>query len=251
MFRLPSVAHRSGVVAAVVFALVALPVPADAAPVGPTQLNAADVTLLNGVRLAGLWEMPAGQMAALKGSSERLRKVGQEIADQHVELDELTVQAANQIGATIPANPTAEQAGWLKEMENAEGGQFDQLFVDRLRAAHGKIFPVIGAVRSSTRNPAVRKLADEATVFVMTHMQLLETTGLVRYERLPPAALPPAQDTSGWGIAGANAGLAPPVNSVVLWALLGCMVALGALASIRLVRGRRPDDDPRARMLRG
>jgi predicted outer membrane protein len=251
LLRPPSLVRRAAIVAAVmVSALAASPVPADAAPAGPTQLNAADITLLNGVRLAGLWEMPAGQMAAQKGTSAQLRQVGQEIADQHVELDELTVRAANQIGATIPATPTAEQSGWLKEMENAEGIQFDQIFVDRLRAAHGKIFPVIGAVRASTRNPMVRKLADEATVFVMTHMQLLETTGLVRYERLPPAALPPAQDTSGWGVAQANADLAPPVNPVVLWALLGCMVALGALATIRLIRGRRLADDPRARLIR-
>lgn len=250
MLRPSSLARRTAVAVAVAGSiLIAAPVPADAAPVGPTQLNAADMTLLNGVRLAGLWEMPAGQMAAQKGTSTRLRQVGQEIAEQHVELDELTVRAANQIGATIPATPTAEQAGWLKEMENAEGIQFDQIFVDRLRAAHGKIFPVIGAVRASTRNPAVRKLADQANMFVMTHMQLLETTGLVRYERLPPAALPPAQDTSGWGIARANAGLAPPVNPAVLWALIGCMVALGTLATTRLIRGRRPDDN--LRMPRG
>jgi len=234
---------------AVLAVLALFPVAAQADP--GVQLNANDMALLNGVRQAGLWEMPAGQMAAQKGTTARLRKVGQEIADQHAKLDELTVQAANQIGATVPANPTAEQAGWLGEMQNAKGVQFDQIFVDRLRAAHGKIFPVIGAVRASTRNPLVRKLADQANMFVMTHMQLLETTGLVQYDELPPAALPPAQDTSALGIAKANAGLAPPVNPVVLWALLGCTIAFGALASIRLVRGRRPADDPRVRMLRG
>lgn len=196
MFR-SSFARRTvvTVVAHAAVLAVLLPTPAQAAPVGPAQLNAADVTLLNGVRLAGSWEMPAGQMAAEKGSSARVRQVGQEIANQHVELHELAVQAANQIGAV---SPTAERAGWLDEMKNATGRQFDQIFVDRLRAAHGKIFPVIGAVRASTRNPAVRKLADEANTFVMNHLQLLESTGLVRYERLPPAALPPEQDVSAW-----------------------------------------------------
>jgi predicted outer membrane protein len=251
MLHCSSLVRRAGmVVAAVVSALNAAAVPAHAAPVGPTQLNAADVTLLNGVRLAGLWEMPAGQMAAQKGTTEKVREVGQEIADQHAELDELTVRAANQIGATIPANPTAEQAGWLSEMENAKGGQFDRIFVDRLRAAHGKIFPVIGAVRASTRNPVVRKLADQANIFVMNHMQMLETTGLVRYDELPPAALPPAQDASTWGIAEANASVAPPVNPLLLWTLIGCTVVFGTLASIRLVRRRRPDGDPHTRLLR-
>jgi predicted outer membrane protein len=183
--------------------------------------------------------MPAGQMAAQKGNSVRVRQVGQAIADQHVRLDELVTEAANQLGATLPATPTAQQQGWLNELQNATGAQFDQVFVTRLRAAHGKIFPVIGAVRAATRNPVVRKLADQANQFVMNHMQMLESTGLVRYERLPPAAMPPAQDLSAMGMAQANAGVKPPVSAAVLWMILIGMLGIGAIASIRIMRARR------------
>jgi predicted outer membrane protein len=111
------------------------------------------MTLLNGVRQAGLWEMPAGQMAAQKGSSARVRQVGEMIADQHVQLDQLVVDAANKLGASIPATPTTQQQGWLNQLQNAKGMQFDQLFVSLLRNAHGKIS------RSSVRcgpRPAAR-----------------------------------------------------------------------------------------------
>ncbi|MEK8109355.1 hypothetical protein NKG94_41275 [Micromonospora sp. M12] len=57
------------------------------------------------------------------------------------------------MGASIPSEPTAEQKGWLAEMQKASGARFDQIFVTRLRVAHGKIFPVIGAVRASTGTP--------------------------------------------------------------------------------------------------
>lgn len=43
--------------------------------------------------------------------------------------------------------------------DSKAGTEFDRVFVDRLRAAYGKIFPVIGGVRSGTRNDVVRKLA--------------------------------------------------------------------------------------------
>jgi predicted outer membrane protein len=210
-----------------------VPAPALAAPAVPAALNAADTTLLNGVRLAGLWEMPAGQMAAERGSLDRVREIGRMIADQHVQLDELVVGAANRLGATIPATPTAEQQGWLAEMQKASGARFDQIFVDRLRAAHGKIFPVIGAVRSGTRNPVIRRLADQATIFVMNHMKLLESTGLVRYDRLAPAALPAAQDTSTYALAQANAG-GPPLDSSVLWVVLIGTFGLAAATTARI-----------------
>src|SRR3954462_12636240 len=158
MIRTP-VVRRSGIAAALAVAMLGLsPAPAGAAPFRPSQLNAADMTLLNGVRQAGLWEIPAGQMAAEKGSTDKVRQVGMMIAQQHVELDQLVVDAANKLGASIPSTPTAQQQGWLNEMQNNKANQFDQSFVSRLRAAHGKIFPVIGAVRASTRSPVVREL---------------------------------------------------------------------------------------------
>ncbi|MFE9688456.1 DUF4142 domain-containing protein [Micromonospora sp. NPDC005806] len=231
------VAHR---VALLLVALVAgisvLPGPATAAP--GQQLNAADMTLLNGVRLAGLWEMPAGQMAAEKGRSARVREIGAEIARQHGVLDQLVVEAANKLGATLPTDPTTEQKGWLSELQNATGARFDQIFVTRLRVAHGKIFPVIGAVRASTRDPIVRKLAEAANTFVNDHMTMLESTGLVRWQQLPPAALPPAQSDSLVAAAEANVGSGGgvQVSTTVVWAVFLVALLTGGYATWRLLR---------------
>jgi predicted outer membrane protein len=232
-------ARWAAVVIAAVLSTTTAAAPAAAAPVVPTQLNAADMLLLNGVRQAGLWEIPAGQMAAVRGDRARVREIGAMIAEQHVALDQLVVDAANELGATIPSTATAEQQGWVAEMQRATGARFDQVFVDRLRAAHGKIFPVIGAVRAATRNPVVRKLADEANIFVMNHMAMLESTGLVRYDKLAPAALPAAVDTSRIALAQANRGLAPQAHPVLLWLVLVATGALALVTAARLVIRRR------------
>lgn len=235
--RLGRRAHR---VALLLLTLVAglgvLPGVAVAAP--GQQLNAADMTLLNGVRQAGLWEIPAGQLAADKGRAARVREIGAEIARQHGVLDQLVVDAANKLGATLPSEPTAEQKGWLAELQNATGAQFDQLFVTRLRVAHGKIFPVIGAVRASTRDATVRKLAEEANKFVNDHMTMLESTGLVRWQQLPPAALPPAQSDSLVAAAAANVGTggATEVSTTVVWAVFLAALATGGFATWRILR---------------
>ncbi|MEV6516892.1 DUF4142 domain-containing protein [Micromonospora chalcea] len=215
-----------------------VPGTAQAAPNPGVQMNAADMTLLNGVRLAGLWEMPAGQMAAEKGQSARVREVGAEIAKQHAELDQLVVEAANKLGATLPTDPTAEQQGWLTEMRNANGARFDQIFVTRLRVAHGKIFPVIGAVRASTRDPIVRRLAEDANKFVNDHMTMLESTGLVRWQQLPPAALPPAQSDSLVAAAQANVGSGGglQVGTGLVWAVFLIALGTGGYATWRLTR---------------
>ncbi|MFI7604072.1 DUF4142 domain-containing protein [Micromonospora sp. NPDC049366] len=243
MASLRSARHRSGhrvhraavLLTAIVAAVAVLPGVAVAAPAGQ-QLNAADMTLLNGVRLAGLWEMPAGQMAAEKGQSAKVREIGAAIATEHQELDQLVVDAANKLGASIPTDPTAEQKGWLSEMQNSSGARFDQIFVTRLRVAHGKIFPVIGAVRASTRDATVRKLCDDANRFVMHHMQMLESTGLVRWPELPPAVLPAPGNDGLLAAASANAGPQVGVSSTVVWLVFLAALGTGGLATYRLLR---------------
>ncbi|GAA4707355.1 DUF4142 domain-containing protein [Phytohabitans rumicis] len=227
--------------AGLVIAVLGLPAPALAQPAAPAQLGAADLALLNGVRLAGLWEMPAGQMAAERGSLARVRQVGAEIASQHAELDQLVVDAANTLGVQLPTEPNADQKKWLNEMRSASSDrEFDRIFVDRLRAAHGKIFPVIGAVRSGTRNEVVRKLAQDSNGFVMNHMTLLESTGLVRYAELPPAALPGDQpkidslQEAALARTAAGSGFSP----TAIWLVVLVALLFGAVATYRLVRPR-------------
>jgi len=232
-------------VAAVLVGLaLALSAPAAAAnaqPAGTAQLGATDLALLNGVRLAGLWEMPAGQMAAERGSSQRVREVGSEIAAQHAELDQLVVDAANKLGVQLPTDPNGDQQKWLKEMRGAATDrEFDRIFVDRLRAAHGKIFPVIGAVRSGTRNETVRQLAQDANRFVLTHMTLLESTGLVRYAELPPALLPADQPKTGslQEAALARTAAGSGFNPMVVWVVVLVAGVLGIGGTWRIFKPR-------------
>jgi len=234
----PTLRRVGAIVAGLVVGVLAMPVGAYAQPSGPTQLGAADMALFNGVRQAGLWEMPAGQMAAEKGNQSRVREVGAEIAKQHVELDKLCVEAANKLGVQLPTEPNADQKQWVGEMKAASGARFDRIFVDRLRAAHGNIFPVIASVRAGTRNEVVRELAQASNDFVMTHMSLLESTGLVRYTALPPVALPPPVNDSVLAAAQDNNAPGSAVNGSIIWVVLLAALAVGAVATFRVFRTR-------------
>ncbi|MFI6762220.1 DUF4142 domain-containing protein [Micromonospora sp. NPDC050417] len=240
----PVAAHPSGgpVSGEVPNPLAEMPAKASAAgPVGP-----ADRDLLVKVKLAGLWEMPASDMAVAKGASTRVREVGGKIGPQHMTLDDLVNKAAAKLGVALPTEPTPEQKGWLAEMQRATGPQFDLVFVERLRAAHGKIFPAIGAVRAGTRNEVVRELAAQANAFVLTHITLLESTGLVDYERLPlpPAPAPAAAAAAVVGgtgslLSGVDTRAATGgVNPTVVWLVLLAALIAGAYSMVRLIRPR-------------
>ena len=138
-----------------------------------------DKTFLVKVRQAGLWEIPAGRMAQDQASSEAIKRAGMHLLDGHSKLDQLVREDAKALSAPIPDEASAEQQQWVEQMKNAEGEKFDQLFVDLLRASHGKIFITIGEVRAATKNHTIRRLAKQANNTVMDHMEVLEDTGLL------------------------------------------------------------------------
>jgi putative membrane protein len=155
---------------------------ADDGPATDTSwgpLTATDRDLLVRVRLAGLWEMPSGQMAQTHSTDRRVKEVGRILAADHRRLDEETRILARKLQVQLPAVPTDAQQGWLTEMRDERDHAFDESFANRLRTAHGVIFPIIAVVRDGTRNTLVRAYATEANAVVEKHMSLLESTGFV------------------------------------------------------------------------
>jgi putative membrane protein len=223
-----------------------VPVPPDTGMTdkGTGPITAADKDFVIKVRLAGLWEIPAGNMAQQKSQNPRIVEIGRSIAAQHVVLDQMDRDAAKKLGIDLPNQPNGDQQWWLHEMRTATSSvQFDQIFVDRLRAAHGKIFPAIATIRASTRNDSVRRLAQKANQFVMTHMTLLESSGIVDYGGLPTAP-PPAPagkgpvPVDGQMLAAASSSATPAVNTSVVLVVLAVALVAGLITTMRIFRAR-------------
>lgn len=223
----------------------AVPVPAPSLPAkGNGGISAADRDFVIKVRLAGLWEIPAGNMAQEKSDDPRIVTIGKTISAQHVILDQFDRDVAKKLDIELPNKPNGDQQYWLSEMKNANATTFDQIYVDRLRAAHGKIFPAIATIRSSTRNDLVRQLAQQANQFVMTHMTLLEGSGIVDYGALPTAPAPviPGQgpvpvDGNMLAAAHSNTGV-PGVNTTVILLVLAAALVAGVITTMRIFRAR-------------
>ena len=142
-------------------------------------LSALEREFLVVINFANLWEVPMGDLAAERGSTQRVRDVGKAIAADHRTLDSAVKKLAGQFGVPLPATPSSSTAKWMDEIRAAPDGQFDQVFVDRLRGAHGTVFGLIAEIRAGTRNSVIRDFATQANTIVMKHMTLLESTGLI------------------------------------------------------------------------
>ncbi|WP_055700234.1 DUF4142 domain-containing protein [Streptomyces silaceus] len=151
-------------------------------------LSAADRDLLVKVRLAGLWEIPAGQQAVERAPTEAIKEAGDHLIVGHTDLDRRVRSVAGQLGVELPNQPNAQQQGWLEELSEASGETYQRKFANLLRVAHGKVFAVIAQVRDGTRNALVRQLATDANQTVLDHITMLEATGLVDFDDIANGA---------------------------------------------------------------
>ncbi|MFJ4188974.1 DUF4142 domain-containing protein [Kitasatospora sp. NPDC089509] len=146
-------------------------------PYGP--LTAIDRDFVRRVKLAGLWEGPAGQKAQKVGGTPQVKQAGKHMVDGHLDLNVKDARAAQLLKVDrMPNEPNDEQKGWLSQIQSASANQFDRTFVNLTREAHGKVFQVLAYTRAHTQNSQVRELAQTADVTVRDHMTMLELTGL-------------------------------------------------------------------------
>ncbi|MBT2382330.1 DUF4142 domain-containing protein [Streptomyces sp. ISL-11] len=176
---------------------------AVATPYGP--LSALDRDFVERVRLAGLWELPAGQQAEERGTTAGVRRAGEHLVEGHTALDRHVRDVASRLGLELPSQPSAQQRQWLTRLSGAHGGAYggayDREFTNVLRLAHGAVFTVVAQVRATTRNTAVRELADDANTTVLDHIKVLEDTGLIDFDAIaartkPRLSLPPSFGTA-------------------------------------------------------
>ncbi|MEU6313016.1 DUF4142 domain-containing protein [Streptomyces sp. NPDC047014] len=153
-------------------------------------LTAADRDFVRKVRLAGLWELPAGRQAQQRGSKPAIRTAGDHLVEGHTELDRQVIQVGQALGIDLPNQPSAQQQDWLGQMSRARGDEYERIFVDLLRRAHGKVFALLAGIRAQTRNSMVRALATSANTTVLDHITVLEDTGLVDFDALSDTVPP-------------------------------------------------------------
>ncbi|MER7792128.1 DUF4142 domain-containing protein [Streptomyces sp. NPDC097640] len=148
-------------------------------------LTAVDRDFVRKVKLAGLWELPSGRMAQERGNTDAVKTAGEHLIEGHTELDRRSNEVGQALGIPLPTQPNEQQQGWLNQMTTAASpAEFQQLFANLLRAAHGKVFGLVAQVRAQSENSMVRSLATRANAVVLDHITVLEDTGLVDFEAL-------------------------------------------------------------------
>jgi putative membrane protein len=174
---------------------------------------------------SNLAEIAAGQAAVERGTTETVRHHGQMLIDDHTRLDAALTPVAQQLGVTLPAEPSPAQQQALAEVVAQPGEAFDRAWIASQIASHRATLAAGQEEIANGTVQAVKDLAAASAPVVQGHLDALLAAA---QEHGVPTSVP--------GGSGGQAASSPGL-------LGGALVAGGALAvagaGVLLLR-RRP-----------
>ncbi|GAA2403537.1 hypothetical protein Cme02nite_74680 [Catellatospora methionotrophica] len=159
------------VVLATVGILLGAAAPAAAVP------SAQDASFLVGIHQANLYEIASGNLAAQKGTTDEVRRLGQLIAADHTRFDAAVVAVADQVKVALPDKPAQEQMDVLKELAATTGPTFDQVWITREIVTQGESLQAARTELNYGFDPRVKDLARQSDEMFMTHVNELHRVG--------------------------------------------------------------------------
>ncbi|MEU8079585.1 DUF4142 domain-containing protein [Catellatospora citrea] len=130
-----------------------------------------DASFLIGIHQANLYEIAAGNLAAQKGASDEVRRLGQLIAEDHTRFDAAVVAVADQVKVALPKVSSPEQQDVLKELAAMPAGSsFDQMWITREIETQGESLQSARTELNFGFDPRVKELARQADDMLITHV---------------------------------------------------------------------------------
>ncbi|SCG47836.1 DUF4142 domain-containing protein [Micromonospora coxensis] len=156
---------RLGLLAALVLVGIA-PAAAAQAAAQPSQQ---DTQYLQAVHQVNLFEIAAGDLAQQKGQNADVKRLGEMFKTDHTQLDQTVQSTAQQLGVTLPNEPTADQQRVADELNNLSGAEFDRAWVTAQLAGHVQAIQATQTEISQGSEQSVIQLAQDALPVLQAH----------------------------------------------------------------------------------
>ncbi len=133
-----------------------------------------DKDFVEGAAKGNQFEVQAGQMAEKQGKSDMVKQLGKQISADHKKANQQLQKVASQKKFEMPKEPANK--GELDDLAGKQGNEFDKEYVELMVKDHKKDIEKYQKQAEESKDPAVRKYAQETIAVLQKHLQMSEQT---------------------------------------------------------------------------
>jgi putative membrane protein len=130
------------------------------------------------VMSSNMFEVKSSEMAETKAEAADVKEFAAAMIKDHTKADEDLKAALGGEGSKVPAEIAPKHAAMLKQLEAANGADFQTLYIDMQAQAHMEAVALFRTYAGSGDNPAVMSFAKETLPVLEGHM--MHVKGLVK-----------------------------------------------------------------------
>lgn len=130
---------------------------------------------VNQAASSGMFEVRSSELALERASSTEVKDFARMMIRDHGELNEQLKAVAAAKGLTVPAEIAGPPARHMQAVTGAEGGSFDQAYLDHQAQAHAEAIALFEPWAARTDDSDLAALAQKAVQHIRTHQERLET----------------------------------------------------------------------------
>jgi len=145
--------------------------PAQGSAAG-TKINKADERFLTEAMQGDLAEVQMGELAQQKGGSDRVKEFGQTLTKDHGEHSQKLQQLGQQMGVTLPTEPSARQKADHDRLSRLSGAQFDREFARHMVEDHRRDIAKYQA--EAKKSGPIGDLAKQTVPVLQHHLQMAQ-----------------------------------------------------------------------------
>jgi putative membrane protein len=137
-----------------------------------SQLTEQDQKFVKEAASGGMAEVEMGKLAAQKGQSEAVKKLGQRLVQDHTKANQELKQIASKKGVTLPTQPASEHKSALDHLKSLQGTEFDKAFTQHAIQDHQKDIQKFQKASQQLQDSELKSFASKTLPTLQQHLQM-------------------------------------------------------------------------------
>jgi len=133
-----------------------------------------DAEFIRKAAQGGMTEVKLGELAALKGKREAVKKFGRRMITDHTKIADTLKSLALLNGITLQDQLDATHAGVVDRISTLEGDQFDKAYIDEMVKDHKEDLGEFREEANAAKDPDLKALVAKAIPIIKQHLQHIE-----------------------------------------------------------------------------
>lgn len=138
------------------------------------RLQSADTNFVMKAAQGGMAEVELGQLAATKGTNDKVRHFGQQMVDDHTKANDELKTVVSSKGITLPTSADAKSETAKKRLSNLSGAAFDKAYMQDMVSDHQKDVAEFQKEADHGADPDVKAFAQKTLPTLQKHLQMAQ-----------------------------------------------------------------------------